>query len=320
MGVQEMRSFQIWIMIAIALCICASAQQDPYSRADSCIGTVHQAGLPASRLDSMLRDAIAEKNQLIARGRLLITLGLCNDALESNRKIPAVEAVIRAGESRWIGMHNSKAMLGLAKAAMKREEYTTALDRANQAMTISYVEAEEVNWGYRFSAYWKIWLMLLVLLVACVYLAAKYIKKRSISRKIKGLIAEDSSIMELIREAYHQHYVTKKLSSAGFHKAMYEYTKSQRILRKKLINLRAVRARMFGKEVEIKTLSREKKAIEDQLSRAQKKHLVDKTMSEHEYHPLVHDLHERLAEIEEASGVLIATKKNITTQKQVVQV
>ncbi len=296
----------------------AQAPQDSYSGIDEAsdqlfsqarfaVQSLRDSGFSVSTLDSNM----ARMDSLIESGDLgsarVLAGSVMDSSLDAQRAMVSIrtaQETIRQGESRWIDMGRSRSLVGLSLAALQREQYSVALDRAGQAVTVSHVEASRVGWRWLLAVYWWAWSILLVLLFAAVFMGVRSRKAFFISRRIKALEAEDANILKSISDAYKRRYGAHEISGSVFHKEMFHYLHRQRVIREERLRLRSRRAAVLGVDSEMKDLERERSAIEAVAGKAQEAHLVKMTMSEQEYHALAQEYHERLAEIEEAIGVL----------------
>lgn len=324
----EMKTFrQVFLVLlaSVLVIVCASAvlaqAQAPqaassgldaasdqlFSRARFAVKSLRDSGFSVSTLDSDLArmdSSIGSGDFGSARVVAGAVIGSSLDAQRAMASIRAAQETIRQGESRWLGMGRSRSLVGLSLAALQREQYSVALDRAGQALTVSHVEASRVGWLWLLATYWWLWLLLVVLIGVSAFIGLRSRRSFFISRRIKALEAEDANILKSVRDAYKRRYGTREISGSGFHKEMFHYLRRQREIRDEVLRLRSRRAAILGVDSELKDLERERASLEVVASKSQEAHLVKGTMSEQEYHALAQEYHERLAEIEEAIGVL----------------
>ena len=284
---------------------------DPvFSQVRSSVQSLRDSGFSVSTLNSDM----AKMDSLIASGDLgaarLIAASVSDAVIDARRarsSISAAQETVHEGESRWLDMGRSRSLVGLSLAALQREQYSVALDRAGQAIVVSQVEASRVGWLWLLAHYWWAWSILFVILCVAAFVGMRSRRAFFISRRIRSLEAEDSNIMKSIRDAYKRRYGTHEISGSVFHKEMFHHLHRQREIREEVLHLRSIRASILGKDSELKDLERERSAVEAEATKAQEAHLVKRTMNEQEYHALAQEYQERLAEIEEAIGVLKET-------------
>lgn len=280
-----------------------------FDEARSAVDSLRRSGVSVSTLEDLISrmdGAESSGDVSSAREAAYIVISSAREASQARAKLSEVDALIRSAESRGLDMRDSRVLSGLALASLQREQYSAALDRASQAQTVAHVESSKVRLGWLLRRYWLAWVCLLVLLIVALVAMVWSRRVYFISRRIRALEAEERAVSALVQDAYRRRYKTRELAASAFHREMYRYIHRQKEIREQVLRLRSARARARGVGSELDALERERRQVEAMLSKAQQAHLVAGSMTEQQYHPLIHELHERLAEIDEAFGVMRA--------------
>jgi hypothetical protein len=202
------------------------------------------------------------------------------------------------------GFGQTEEVLNLAIAAFEREDYETALKRAEDARLTLTLEKGEFNLIFFLADYWWVILISIALSsVSGIFGYQRYVKV-TISQKIKNLEKEEETIRKLMEGTQRKHFEEKTMGEATFGRTMSQYQKRLSRIGQLRTKLRHKRLRLLKPEKIIKDLEEERKDVLNLLKNLQSDYFVEHKVGKAEYNEHQKVYNERLAEIEDESLTL----------------
>ncbi len=276
----------------------------------SSVKDMESAGFPIAKISRLLEEA---KNALVKHyfDNVKDLFGNIKEmkeaAFKANDLIKSIKnkifgykfltgSVIGGGSKRF---SRTEDLLNLAQAAFEREDYQTALQRANEAQLALAIETKDLGFIIFLVKYWwAILIFLISLTVGGVFGYKKYMEI-TISWRIRELEREEDSVGELIRETQKKYFKEKSIGPDTFNRAVFGYHRRISKIRKLLTKLMHKRIRILRPERVIKDLEEEKRTVVRQIENLQKDYFVNRKISENEYNRQIKVYNQRLAEIED---------------------
>jgi len=197
------------------------------------------------------------------------------------------------------GFTETEEVVNLAIAAFEREDYDTALERAEDARLTLTLERGEFNLLFFLVDYWWAILISVILVsVSGVFGYQTYVKA-SISQKIRNLEKEEEAIRKLMEETQKKHFKEKTIGATTFRKTISQHQKRLPKVRQLRTKLRHKRLRLLKPEKLIEDLEQERKDVIKLLKNLQSDYFVSRKLSKAEYKEHQKVYNERLAEIED---------------------
>lgn len=205
-----------------------------------------------------------------------------------------------------------------ARAAMLREDFTTARARVEEARLISFLETKGAIDILGFIEYYW-WAMILTILTlsATSYVTYRKIFIMTIHKRIKNIITEELSINNRIKELQEATFKHRTITTETYHKTMYEYETRRENLKRLLAKLKTKRLAFTPPEEHLKKLQHEKNAILNMMKQTQEHYFVTQTLSKKAYDNRIQGYQQQLSDIEE-DIIMTQTKhaQNINHQQQ----
>lgn len=190
-------------------------------------------------------------------------------------------------------------LLSLSIAAFQREDYEAAIERAKESELALALASGEFNLVLFLMTYWWALLIILIIIAVLIILLYKYYVKTTISRKIKSLQREESTIQELMRKSQQKHYKDKSMGVSSFKRIMRQYQDRLARIREQRSYLRHKRVRLLKPTKVLDDLEAERKEVTSNIESLQKNYFVKHTIHRSEFEDQSKVFNERLAEIED---------------------
>ena len=269
---------------------------------------MENAGFPITKVSKLLEDvkkALEEHEYDNAKNLAEKIRTMKEAAFKANDLIQEVKGKMKRyvalsgaflGGSR--GFSETEEVINLAIAAFEREDYETALKRAEDARLTLALEKGEFNLLFFLADYWWAIVISVVLLsVSGVFGYQRYVTA-TITQKIRNLEKEEETIRKLMEETQVKYFKEKTIGATTFRKTMDQHKKRLSKVRQLRTKLRHKRLRLLKPEKLIKDLEEERKDLVNLLKNLQGDYFVDRKISKAEYDEQQKAYNERLAEIE----------------------
>ncbi len=241
-------------------------------------------------------------------------------AFEANKLINEIKEGIRKSKERGINVDEAERFLNLAVAAFEREDFETALKRAQDAqLTYLLISKGKFNILWFLKTYWWAVLIVLLLLSAGGSIVYKKLALTLIERKIEDLDKEDSTINKLIIELQEKTYKKKELSVPEYHKQMASYEKRLSNIGQSRTRLRSRRAGIIKTANEIEILKKEDGNVVEKTKALQDSYYNKQNLTKRQYERRNNEYKIRRTEIEKSIVVLetkLAKKEKLEELKE----
>ena len=269
---------------------------------------MNNAEFPTTRTAKLLQSAesaLDKRDFEEVRDIVERVLLLRDNAFEADRLMQEVRDSIQGVSftGALVGVSNefvqTENLLKLAEAAFGREDFETALKRAQDSKLTLAVETGGFSPLLFVLNYW--WAILIVIVMTTITgkLGYKQHLKNTISDRIMDLDKEEETIMELMKKTQQEHFEKGKMGTDSYHAAMSRYQRRLAHIKKERTKLRNKRVRLLRPELVLRDLDKENSEVKELLKNAQVMYLQKNTMSREEYKEQEKQLTERLAEIED---------------------
>jgi len=215
-------------------------------------------------------------------------------------EIGASNAITGAFLGISFNFKNTKDLLNLARAALERGDYETALKRAKEAQM-----AFELESGTKFSPVYYLfknwyWALLIFVLVGVTgFYGYKVQASASISQKIVNLSKEEENIKSLMKESQKKYYTTTSMSNEEFLRLTAQYRKRLADIRRSRIELRNKRMRLLKPKQVIRDIDKELDEYLDKVKTLQKDYYEKHKMSRDDYNTMLKSYSIAIAEAED---------------------
>jgi hypothetical protein len=272
------------------------------------IEKLREANLSVSKLEQLLskgENELNKNNYEQANGLAQQIIDDKDSALETLDLIDNIRTKIRASKSlssklTGIGKKYSETnnLILLAKAALERGDYVTALQRIKDAEFTLAIEGKEFRVLFFLIDYW--WAIILgsVLFGLLFIFGHQKYQALTVTNKIKNLENEETTINNLIKETQTKHFTKQTLGSTMFQKTMKHYEDRLAKSRQQVIQLRHKRVGILHPSKLQLDLIQERETVMVQLTRLQKKYFQYGKVSKSTYERESKVYQQRLAEIE----------------------
>ena len=282
---------------------------DAINLADDDILAMQEAGFSVTKLVKLYE--LAEEN--LEKGYYGVAKKLADDiheiredAFETYGIIETVEGMIKDAEDRMLEVPETRKIINLAMAAFEREDYETAMDRAQEARSVIMVET-----GGKLNLYWFLkenwWKIILgaLAILSFAYFAYKRLAASHIAEKLRNIAKEELTILGLMEEAQKKHFVTKEMAGDTYLTIMAEY-------QNRLVQIHKARAKLRSRKVgggtmqKIDNLDKENEHITNLMKKAQVDYFKERTISKQTYDNRMTSYKMQLAEVEGQRATLEA--------------
>jgi len=273
-----------------------------------CITAVEEIGYNTINLEQLFQQA-EEKislNEFKAARELMTDIcKLKKDALDTQNLLDQVGECVRGAEERWLKIPQTEDSLSLARLALERGEFNTALERTKNAQLMCVLETKgRVNILWFLLNYWCLLLSSLLFLILLLYLGYKHSLVIIIDNRLKNLNKEEEALQELLQEAQKKYLVERSFSETQYTRYRNQYEKRLTKIRQLRAKLRNKRVSILRTEQELSNIKKEKSELIELLKEDQKKYFVEGKISQMKFKD-AYDLNKaRLAEIEQEEMAL----------------
>jgi len=221
-----------------------------------------------------------------------------------------VEEKINEALYNGIKVPKTGRLLLLAKAALSRGDYKTALKRAEDAkLTYALETAGKFNPVAFVKNNWPKLTLAGFGIGFASYLGFLSFKFNLVSKKLRSLKEEEEVLLGLIKEIQRECFEKKKLSMKEYFETLNQYEKRLSKVIQETIKLQTIKAHLFKLfKGEDKRMLEEKKALLNLIKKTQRLYLESGKLDTRLYKNRMKSYVERLAEIEERLASLEAEK------------
>ncbi|MFH2028358.1 MAG: NEW3 domain-containing protein, partial [Nanoarchaeota archaeon] len=278
--------------------------------AETNLADMDHAEFPTNNAARLLEDAkkaLEDKNYEEAKRLSDLIAKLHEDAFAADDLINEVKEKIRQAEENGIDVSEAKSMLNLAIAAFERGDFEAALTRAKDAqLTELLLSKGKINYLKLIKQYW--WAVLIAamaLLFAAVLVYRRFIIIL-IKRRLEDIDKEESTLHNLIRELQEKRYNTNKMSSAEYHRQMFNHETRLTDIRKLRLSLISKREKLTDAADEIKRLHAEDDELIRKIRLLQTNYYIKKKITTKTYSARLEEFKSRRTDIENNVAVLEA--------------
>ena len=271
--------------------------------AESALEEMKKAGFPTDQLSGLLADAkkALEQRDFSKVWELSKEIeSMKKNALEASDLIESLKNDIASLSLTGSpdSLEKTEELLRLAEAAFEREDYTSALQRAREAMLGLAAESSIFNPVLFLLTYWWAIIIAMFLASATGVVGYRAHTKATISERIRRLEKEEQTLKELLKETQRDYLEKGKLGYAAYHSVLSDYQKRLAKIKKERTTLRHKRVRLLKPNQVLKDLDRESNEVMSSLKQAQEDYLEKGKTSRDEYKGIEKELNGRIAEIE----------------------
>lgn len=270
---------------------------------------MNQSGIRISGVMELYREALKKFDEKDYRALMEI----CEEIKKRKEKafktlnlIKEIEEKIKEAERNGLKVPKTGRLLLLAKAAFEREDFSTALERAEDSR-VTY--ALETVGKFNVLAYvrnnWKKVSGFTIISIIVSYLVILYIRLNLINMELKGLRKEEKVVLGLIKEVQKECFEEGKMSMEEYTQALMHYEKRLSDIVKRAIELGTKKEhlfRFFKKERD--RLLAERKKLLNLMKETQRLYLEKGKIETRIYQNKMRSFAERLAEIDERLATL----------------
>lgn len=263
----------------------------------------------AFKADSLIRTVIEVNNNphgySLLVGNVVRQVG-DESEIESLRSLLADETAFTSPQV--------KELVTFAIAAFERGDYSTALERADNAKTLLLLERKG-NFGVFFYLYWPYLLAGILLLSFAGMFGLRIYQKASISGRIRDADREEANLQGLLASSQNE-YFSGKISPGEYKAISAQHQKRIAQVRKIRTSFRNRRIKLLNPAAITQELDSETAQIEDEIRSLQEKYYKERKIPEHEYSLHFKAMQERLAEIEtERTALNLLRQKAFNAEK-----
>ncbi|MFH1682493.1 MAG: hypothetical protein ABIA37_01730 [Candidatus Woesearchaeota archaeon] len=268
-----------------------------------------------TKLEAMLKEAQdAYQNREFSKlkdicNEILVQSGYADQAAELIAQLNPTKPLLgsktlRAVTGSFIAapkyFQNTEDLLNLARAALERGDFETALKRAKEAQLAFELESRN-DLGLLKSLLhnWYVLLFLMMIVLLGGYLGYRNYTQTILSSSILSLDNEERNIFGLLKESQQKYFRKKAISFEEYNQISAQYKKRIAEIRKNRINLRNKRLRLLKPEMIMMDLDRENKEYLSAIKKLQKDYFERRKISEEEYIEQLQAYSEAIAEIED---------------------
>ena len=202
---------------------------------------------------------------------------------------------------------SSEELMGLAVAAFERGDYSSALQRAEEAQTLLILERKG-NFFMFLYLYWPYILLAIFIVTGFSFLGYKKYQKVSITNRIRDLNKKEDNVRNMLAENQKKYFHGKITEREFKHLSELNQKEISKIHEKKN-NLQNIRIKMLTPQRVSADLENEKKDVENLIKKIQEQYYVKHNITEEEYTIKFKGYTERLADIEDEHTTLHILKK-----------
>ena len=241
-----------------------------------------------------------------------------NKALEAKSLLDTLNQKISLATKRGIDASETKRMLVLARSALAREDYDTALQRLREAQVIELVETKGAfNLLIFLKRFWWVLAIAGSIVAFAGLIFYRKIMLSIIAKRISDLSIEEIAIIGLMRDLQIACFKEKKISIAQYHKRMYQYENRMEKIKVIISKLRTKRVLLSTLEEELAQLKNEDEKILKLMKDTQELYFVKHTLNRSKYLRRMDEYRLRAAELEENIALIESriAKKNARNKK-----
>ncbi|MCE7739897.1 MAG: hypothetical protein GPJ50_11015, partial [Candidatus Heimdallarchaeota archaeon] len=228
-------------------------------------------------------------------------------ALEAYDLINEIDEMLEEVRDKGIDTPNTDRLLELAKSALSRGDWDTALSRAKEAKLTLAVETKgEFKLGYFVRNNWHRLLLSSAILAALITVGTFRWKLGDINRELKRLREQEKILLQLMKQVQKECFEQHKMSMTEYREAMLQYEEKLGKTIQKLIELETMKQNLFKFKPKKLRLLNESKKIVSMIKDTQKKYLEKGTVETTIYKSKMDNLTSRLSEIEEKLATIEA--------------
>ncbi len=255
-------------------------------------------GLGTGKVSSLLEKAEAQISGWdydTAMNNLKAALEARDKAVQIMGFIGSTEGNVREADIYGVQTPETRKMNELSKAALAREDYAKAEERANSALAAYAMEARMIGAMKFFHAYWQALLGAFSLSLAAGYLGRRRTLRNRVLRRIDYFSGQERALRKMEEKAKEDYYRKGEISSREYHSLMGMYGTGLAKARRRKSGLIGKLASVKGKSAEEAFRERERyarKEIED----SQRRYFEQGAISRSAYDKGVKELTEELAD------------------------
>ena len=223
------------------------------------------------------------------------------NSLGTLRILEDVKEKMNKSDYNGIETPDTQRLYLLSKQALKRGDFSLALERAKDARTTYGLEtAGKFNAFAFMKNNWQMLSIGTALMIVLGYFASIALRFQLINRKLKSLREEENIILGLIKQIQKECFVKRKLSMEEYMDSLNQYEKKMSKIIQRIIGLETKKENLFKFFKKERTrLNEEREKLIDMIKRTQKLYLKSGEMETRIYKNRMQSYSERLAEIEE---------------------
>ncbi len=276
--------------------------------AETLIEEMKMSSFPVNKAMKLLEDAnqaLGERKYNVAADISSQIKSIRDNAILSHSNIEGLKKRVEDAESNGLRAEETKKLINLALAAFEREDFATALKRANDAKLSLILETEgKINPINFMIEYWRQILAGLAALLGVMNLTKKKLILILIARKVDDLEKEQETINGLMAETQRNYFDHKKISGAEYHQSMYNYEKRISDIWQEISRLKSKRKKIIEISNEIRNMEKERQNVKSMIRDIQESYYNKKSVPRSVYMKREKECQIRETEIEKAIAVL----------------
>ena len=276
--------------------------------AETLIEEMRMSSFPVHKAAKLLEDAkqaIQERKYDLTKEISFQIKIMRDNAILANSRIENLKQRVIGAESKGLHAEETKKLINLARAAFEREDFATALKRANDAeLSLILETGGKINPINFMVEYWWPIFAGLVALLGIMHLTKKKLILILITRKVDDLEKEQEAINGLVMETQKDYFDNKKISSAEYHRAMYNYEKRSSEISQEISRLRSKRGKIIEISNEIRNMEKERQNVKSLVKELQESYYNKKSVPRSVYMKREKEYQTREIEIEKSIAVL----------------
>jgi hypothetical protein len=277
------------------------------------LSDINASGLNTRELKNMYELALQKFGSKDYKGVIEIYEDILESkeaALKAQKLIKEVEEKIADAEYRGLETPMTGRLVFLSKAALSREEFSTALKRANDALvTFALETVGKFNfWAFVRNNWIQILIGMIVFAMVAIFVTLR-LKLSLINYNLKKLKKEEQVLIGLVKRVQKECFEEGKLSMDEYAESMMQYEKRLSDIIKKNIEYGSKKSNLLKLfKGEIKKLETEKKRLVELIKETQRLYLDEHKLETKIYQNRINSYSERLVEVEERIATLEAKK------------
>lgn len=289
---------------------------DAIKEANDSIKKANGAGFSTVYLNNLLKKAQYQLNEKdydeafnIANG---ITMQI-DSAFKANQLINEIEKLILEAKGKLLKTTETENALSLVKRAFEREDYITALGRAQETQLTLFLETRgRVNMLWFIQTYWPFLVIASIIIYLLVLFAYRRIMIAYIGKKIAELTKEEHIIDSLIKAAQSSLLTERKSSAEECLKKIADNEAILNEIMKQKIALKNKRMFLLETDKALADVKKEEQELIEILKESQRRYLVEGKLTRSRFEQIYETEQKRFAELEKEERELKKKLSNKT--------